>query len=159
MKDLSLKGKKVFLTNVEDRVKFLNCNFLSKNEEKNVYMNLLIFLQNPKQEIGYLSCYNYNKIDGYIYIDVFLYEEQKEDVLIESCILLLNYLFTCFPIRKVYYQTNDYLLEKLSIKILKKLNFKLEANLKNDVFYDGRYCNKYILALYKNEYKEVLNEK
>lgn len=34
MKDLSLKGKKVFLTNVEDRVKFLNCNFLSKNEEK-----------------------------------------------------------------------------------------------------------------------------
>lgn len=43
MKDLSLKGKKVFLTNVEDRVKFLNCNFLSKNEEKNVYMNLLIF--------------------------------------------------------------------------------------------------------------------
>lgn len=52
-------------------------------------------------------------------MDVFLYEEQKEDVLIESCILLLNYLFTCFPIRKVYYQTNDYLLEKLSIKILK----------------------------------------
>ena len=92
-------------------------------------------------------------------MDVFLYEEQKEDVLIESCILLLNYLFTCFPIRKVYYQTNDYLLEKLSIKILKKLNFKLEANLKNDVFYDGRYCNKYILALSKNEYKEVLNEK
>ena len=40
-------------------------------------MNLLIFLQNPKQEIGYLSCYNYNKIDGYIYMDVFLYEEQK----------------------------------------------------------------------------------
>ena len=78
MKDLSLKGKKVFLTNVEDRVKFLNCNFLSKNEEKNVYMNLLIFLQNPKQEIGYLSCYNYNKIDGYIYMDVFFMKNKKK---------------------------------------------------------------------------------
>ena len=40
------------------------------------------------------------------------------------------------------------------MKDFKEIGFKLEANLKKDYFFNGDYCDKYILALYSKDFSK-----
>ena len=154
MNDLSLKGQKVFLINIEDKNNLQDSAAILEKREQQKHMELLIMLKSCNKKLGRIYSYNYNKIDGYIYINLIFNEEEDEEIILEACDMFTNYLFTCFPIRKVYYETCDYLLEKINIKVLKKLKFKLEADLKEDSFFNGKYYSRYILALYREEFEE-----
>lgn len=152
MNDLSLKGKIVYLVNNEEKIKELK---FETNDNKRIHIKLLIKLTDSENIIGEIYSYNYNSIDGYIYVNLSLQEEfMKEQFLHESIKMFFNYLFTCFPIRKIYYETYGNLLNKGIINNLKKIKFNLEANLKKDNFFDGEYHNRYILALYREDFFE-----
>lgn len=156
---LSLKSKNVTLLNVEERnIKNSNYSFyLSKIKFKNIsniHIKLLIKSNNTGQIIGYILSYNYNKADGHVRIDCDIDNEYINEYCNEVISLFCNYLFVCFPIRKIYFEMfNNY--EYNNMELLEKIGFKEEACLKEDTFYNNKYYDKYILTLDSNDFFEV----
>jgi len=147
----NLKEKNITLVNIEERnIKNKNYAFyISKMNftiSKKIHIRLLIKLNLNGQIIGYISSYNYNKIDGHICITCEIDEKYISDCLKEALCLFCNYLFTCFPIRKIYFEACN-TSENKFLDVLKSLNFKQEACLKGDTFYNNKYYDKYILTL------------
>lgn len=152
MVDLSLEGKSVELVVCDEKnaeIKKYYKYVMSEMNMKNIHIQMLIKLKNSEKIIGYICCCDYNKTDNYAYINVFL-EKHKDEHVIEACSMFLNYLYTCFPIRKLYYKGNEKYIK--TIKSLTKVGFELEANLKNDSFYKGKYCSLYILAMNRKKF-------
>jgi len=158
MINLSLKGNSTSLTSLTDESCIPKNIFNSMPKFIDKYIELLIIENETQRSIGYTYCYNYNSSDGFIYIKIInINNENKfEKNLLEGCLLLFNYIFTMMPIRKIYYEIFEYELE--DIKFIKKIGFKLEANLKEDKFFNGKYNNKYILSLYREDFYVRLNQ-
>ena len=150
MESLSLRGKLTSLISLEDESKIskLYYNDTLKHIDKNI--QVLIIENNTQVSIGYIYCYNYNSYNGYIYIKIFINDIVNNESYIEACSLLFNYIFSMLPIRKIYYETFDYEIDNL--KFIKNIGFRLEANLKEDKFFNGKYNNKYILSLYRADF-------
>lgn len=131
---------------------FEECELKQKNDLYKFMnnSNAKVFIKDISNDkvIGYISGYNYNKVDGYIYIASIL--EQKNDFSKEALNLFINYLFKCFPIRKIYCEVYENNQNK--IDIFNTMGFIEEASLKDDMFFDGRYYNKSVLALYREDY-------
>lgn len=149
MNELSLKGKNVELIPNNDAE---SNNNSKKFTNQSNHMELSVKLIDSDNNIGKICSYNYNQIDGYVYIFI---DISNEKFFYEALELFINYLFSCFTIRKIYYQVYEHQLSKNTIQGLKDLKFEIEANLKEDNYYDGKYLCKYIFALYRqNFYKE-----
>lgn len=133
---------------------FEECELKQKNDlykfMNNSNISIKVFIKDisSNKTIGYIAGYNYNKVDGYIYITSIL-EEQK-NLNKEALKLFIDYLFKCFPIRKIYCEVYENDNNKLDI--LQTIGFSEEATLDEDVFFDGKYYNKHILALYREDY-------
>lgn len=133
---------------------FEECKLKQKNDlyrfMNNSSMSLKVFIRDISSDkmIGYIAGYNYNKVDGYIYITSIL--EGKENLNKEALNLFIVYLLKCFPIRKIYCEV--YEKEEKKINVLKNFGFVVEAKLKEDTFFDGKYYDKYMLTLYREDY-------
>lgn len=156
---LSLKSVNISLINIDER-NIPSQNYFSyisrirfKNI-RNIHIKLLVQANNCGQIIGYICSYNYNKTDGHIRIDAEL-DSKYTDYFNEALFLFCNYLYACFPIRKIYFEICTELDNKL-IAQLKKVGFKKEACLVEDTFYNNMYCDKYIFSLDINVFFEVL---
>ncbi len=150
MNDLSLIGKLTSLMSLDDESKL--SNFCSYDTLKYIDKNIqVLIIENSTQAvIGYIYCYNYKSYDGFIYVKIFFNDAMNKESYIEGCSLLFNYVFTMMPIRKIYYEIFEY--EINNIKFIKNIGFKLEANLKEDKFFNGKYNDKYILSLYREDF-------
>lgn len=153
---LSLKGENISLLNVEERnIKNRNYSlYLSRIKFKNIHnihIKLLIKSNNTGQIIGYILSYNYNKVDGHVRIDGDIEPKYMNEYFNEVLSLFCNYLYTCFPIRKIYFEIFNNL-ENNIIELLKEVGFKQEACLKEDTFYNNSYYNKYIFTLDVNDF-------
>lgn len=145
MRDISLKNDLIKLEPVdEEKISKVLENF---KETKNIHMILAIKRNNTEEIIGYIYSYNYNKIDNYEYINIVI---DDENCITQACSLFLTYIFTCFPIRKVYYQGDSH--NKCILLNLKKIGFELEANLKSNYFFEGEYRDLYILAIFRENF-------
>lgn len=142
MEDLSLIGKFVELSPTDDE----------SFELKKVHMRCAIKDIKNEEKIGFINSYQYNKIDNYAYFSLQTYKNLNSSIILEASNMFFNYLFTCFPVRKIYFEGNCYCIDIM--KELKRIGFKIEANLKKDCFIHGEYCDRYILALYKKDFYE-----
>lgn len=133
---------------------FEECELKQKNDlyrfMNNSNMSFKVFIKDISSDkiIGYIAGYNYNKVDGYIYITSIL--EGKENLNKEALNLFIVYLLKCFPIRKIYCEVYENDNKKLDI--FQTIGFSKEATLNEDVFFDGKYYNKHVLALYREDY-------
>lgn len=156
---LSLKGKNISLLNVEERnIKRHDYSlYLSKIKFKNIHnlhIKLLIKANNTGQIIGYILSYNYNRTDGHVRIYCDIDNKYMNEFFNEVLALFCNYLYTCFPIRKIYFEF-FYDSESNIVDLLDKIGFEHEACLKEDTFYNNRYYDKYIFTLDSNVFFEV----
>ena len=156
---LSLKNVNISLINIDERnMRNQNCSlYISKIRYKNIknmHIKLLIQSNDSGQIIGYILSYNYNKIDGHIRIDIEL-DTMYTNFLNDAISLFCNYLYTCFPIRKIYYEIFAEINNKTTLQ-LKKIGFQKEACLKEDTFFNNSYCDKYIFSLDSNMFFEVM---
>lgn len=132
---------------------FENCQLKQKSDlyefMSNPSMNIKAFIKDMSNEkiIGFVSGYNYNKIDGYIYITSTLDEQINLNQ--EALNIFIDYLIKSFPIRKIYCDIFENHYKKL--ELFESNKFKKEATLEKDVFWNGQYYNKYILAVYREE--------
>lgn len=165
---LELKGKTVKLIPYDEKyLDYLYAHLTSSNIEgfedcelkqksdlykfmNNSNISIKVFIKDISSDkmIGYIAGYNYNKVDGYIYITSIL--EGKENLNKEALNLFIVYLLKCFPIRKIYCEVYENDNNKLDI--LQTIGFSEEATLDEDIFFDGKHYNKHILALYREDY-------
>lgn len=139
-----------YLSSTEARIVTKNeFNDMLKCEDYHIY--LLIVSTTNNVPIGYIYSNKYNKIDEYINVSIFLEDvPNREESFIETINMFYNYLFTCFPIRKIYNEMFEY--NVVDLKILRKIGCKIEAKMKDDKFFDRKYHNKYILAMYNYDF-------
>ena len=149
MSNLSLTGQFVRLSAYAE----YNNYFIHFNTKlKNIHTELVIQSMTNEQVLGYIYSYDYNKIDDYLFMGIDFNDDYNSSIILEACNIFFNYIFTCFPIRKMYYEGNSYNMKIM--KDFKEIGFKLEANLKKDYFFNGDYCDKYILALYSKDFSK-----
>ena len=123
----------------------------------NIHVKLLIKSNNSDQILGYIFSYDYNKIDQHIKIDCDLDEKYMNMFFEEIVLKFCNYLFTYFPIRKIYFEVCN-IYENSITELLERISFKKEACLKEDTFYNNRYYDKEIFTLDDDEFFEVKNK-
>lgn len=152
-KKLSFIGREISLINVDERNLRKNDydRYIEKIKFKSISMNnihvkLLIKSNISDLILGYIFSYDYNKIDQHIKIDCDL-DEKYMDMFFEKVVLkFCNYLFTYFPIRKIYFEVCNISEDNIT-ELLEKIGFKKEACLKQDTFYNNRYLDKEIFTL------------
>lgn len=157
--NLSLRGNQISLISLEDESCISSFNLINESKFIDKNIEVLISENKTQRNIGYIYCYNYRSFDGYLYIKININNNGNEnkEMLIEACVLLFDYIFTMMPVRKIYYEVFEY--EINYFKFIKNMGFKLEANLKEDKFFNGKYNDKYILSLYReNFYMRLKNE-
>lgn len=112
------------------------------------YYNEFMIIINVSNDlpVGFIYGYDYNTLNGYIYLAIYIDEKSRNNVIgAEAGMLFLNYLVEKYPIRKVYCTVYEY--NKPSFKMLKNAGFKTEGVLKEHRYFNGKYHNMYIVSL------------
>ena len=173
MSNLSLKSKNIRLVpfdqiffeeaykwyiNVTTIDLFLKKEHILSKEELYDYLmdkklQILLFIVPIEKDtpVGCIYSYKYNQTDGYLYTKIFI-KNEDDKIYTEAFDIFYNYLFTYFPIRKIYYEEYEY--NKKNIRHLKDFNFNLECCLKKYKFYSGEYYDKYIFTLFRKDFYE-----
>ncbi len=104
-------------------------------------------INKEKNEISYRLCTtNENFIDGVCNLEIEIISNEDK-TLLDAIKLFIDYVFYSIPIHKIEYITLEENIK--TIKLLGLIGFKIEANLKNDSYLNGKYQDKIILGLLK----------
>lgn len=138
MEEISLENKEIKLT-------------ASKNERIKSLVNFSVLDKSSNIFLFELYSENDNLVDGNIKIKVnYLRSEMIKNVkekLKCAVKLFTDFCFINWPLKNIYYET--YQNDILTINVLMELGFVVEANLKQDYYYDGKFINRMILTLHK----------
>lgn len=74
----------------------------------------------------------------------------------EACRLLFNYGFFELGLQKIW--TEIYIFDERKYKLYMNLGFKVDGELRNQYFYDGKWWNSYMLSLLADEWKSGIKE-
>ena len=181
--DIFLKGKIVNLARVNKDV-ILKTNFytwlndqrvtkytkqgyfpISRREELDYYekniksknrLQLGVINKKTNTLIGMVALYDINNHDGSCHITALFNVNDKNinslNFFKESQTLIIDHAFKRINLRRIAAQTNTENMCKINEKLF---GFKLEGILKDRDYIDGKYCNRYLMVLFK---KDWLNE-
>ncbi|HTU14572.1 MAG TPA: GNAT family protein [Solirubrobacterales bacterium] len=106
------------------------------------------------QAIAMVSLYDANFQDGIASVAVSKFSIEDRSMRTMSALLLfLNYSFTNWPLRKVYFDVPEFNLEQFGMAL--KSELKVEAQLKDHMFAAGRYWDRFTLSLFREHWDEV----
>ena len=101
--------------------------------------------------VGFTYTSRFNSIDRYVYSTMYLTQEHTGlGIGPEAGRLHIQYLFSVFNIRKIYAEIYGY--NEASIKAAKAVGFVEEGRLKQHRWFNGRYWDLLILALYPTDF-------
>ena len=146
---------RIFFSN-DMYVKSFN-EFIKEIKTKLIYkFNDLVIIKNLSNNnyIGFIYSYRYSANSGNIHTTVYIKPDSRNSIyFIQSCLGFYNYLFNSYSIRKVYCSVMEY--NKISIKLLNDLGFKLEGTLLKHKYLNGNYYNIEIYALYREQFLKI----
>lgn len=82
---------------------------LRREFERNRHMQFIVERKNEKVPIGTIYSFNFNQVDGYVFINTYIdevYENMGYGA--EAVALLVCYLFKFLPIHKIYFEAFEY---------------------------------------------------
>lgn len=117
------------------------------------HMFMMVHLQGNEPPVGFVFSYNFNRTDGFLHTSVYI-EPKNRDCLVggEAGAVFYDYLFTHFPLRKIYANVFGY--NVTSHDLLLSAGFVLEGDMKRHHYYAGEYHSMLTLALYRDEFYE-----
>ena len=126
----------------------------SKNERIKSLVNFGVLDKSSNKILFELYSESDNLTDGNIKIKVnylkneIIQNESIKNNLKDALRLFTEFCFMNWPLKNIYYETfqNDILI----INVLMDLGFVVEANLKQDYYYEGNFINRMILTLSKD---------
>ncbi|MCK9899643.1 GNAT family N-acetyltransferase [Frankia sp. Cpl3] len=99
---------------------------------------------------GNVICYNPDLGLGHAYVGAAMAGRYSgSGIAIEPVVLFTQYLFDVYPFRKLYFELPEFNLEQFGSAVGDRL--RLEGRLIDHDYYRGRYWDRVILALYRDE--------
>jgi RimJ/RimL family protein N-acetyltransferase len=110
----------------------------------------------PQKLVGLVVAYDANFQDGHVYLAA-ISDTKHGAAAAESVGLILRYLFLLWPLKKVYLESPDFNVFQFKSAIEIGL-FQEEGRLKDHRYYDGRYWDYLVFAIYREEAERFLEE-
>jgi len=107
------------------------------------------------EPIGLVVAYNPEFRHGYVSLAA-IFEPAYENAgwTLEATAVLLAFLFESFPFRKVYLEVIEFNYERLASGA--ESIFHVEGCQRDHEFHFGRYWHQYVLAIYRDEFADLL---
>jgi RimJ/RimL family protein N-acetyltransferase len=118
-----------------------------------VLAQFLVVRRDTEQVLGMVTVYNADVMDGHASFSAAKFlRADRSTLILQGSILMLDYAFAHFPLRKIYLEVNEYNLPQFSSGIGRIL--KPEGILHAHTFSAGRYWDKHIFAIYRDEWNQ-----
>lgn len=115
-----------------------------------VLAQFLVVARASQKPIGLVAVYRPNFQDGHAYLSGARFDAGKRSpLMIMGVSLFLKYVFECWDFRKIYMDVPEFNLTPIASG-LSRHYFTLEGQLKEHVFFEGRYWDQYTLAAYRD---------
>lgn len=141
----ALETKRLFLRPVEDRdLPILSewrgtkdyLEFVSSRKVGNYHLQFMVNLKKGNESVGVVYTFAYNKLDGFMFLNVFIGEKyRKMGYGAEACALAVCHIFDHFPIYKIY--CDAFSSNTQSISTMKGAGLEQEGILKGHRLYNG----------------------
>lgn len=107
--------------------------------------------------IGYVHNYDFSLIDGHCKLSVYIDEKyRKTGIGGFVAVNFLNYLFTEYPLRKVYSTVYDYNHESLTSNLA--AGFIEEGIIKEYRYHDGKYYSVHCLSMRRDSFNNTIRK-
>jgi hypothetical protein len=122
--------------------------------ERTLFTNVLVQFvlvpnNDPRAVAGLAVAYNANLQDGWSYVAT-MSDPRAGAGSIEGVALLIRYLFSQWPLRKVYFEAPAFNVSQFGSGVRSGL-MREEARLKEHRYYDGRYWDDITYAMYRED--------
>lgn len=107
--------------------------------------------------IGCVGAFGHSAVHNTAKVMIFIDKEYRNGIAFastEAGIIFFNYLFQYFPLRKLCADVISY--NRSSYLNLKSAGFVLEGIERKQCFFDGKYYNRYILGMFREEFYKKL---
>ncbi len=107
-----------------------------------------MILNRSERAAGFIYSHEVNLVDGFAFVTAFLEPTARGRGLgAKAGMLFFNYLFSYFPLRKLYCEAYDY--NPASCHLLQSAGFVLEGEFHEHRFFGGQYYTLFRYALYR----------
>lgn len=118
---------------------------------KDVLVQHLIVERRRDEVIGLVFAYRPNFQDGYTYVAALRFS-QATPLMLFGMALFIDYVFTCWNFRKLYFETTEYSYSQFASG--EGRWFEIEGRLREHRFHDGRHWDELILATTRERWVE-----
>lgn len=103
---------------------------------------------------GFVRAYNVNLADGWAWVQAYFAPEGRlrPFEVGEAAALFANYLFTMFPLRKLYSEVNSY--NERVVRLCERLGFREHGRLPEHVWLKDRYWDLVLFSLTREDWGE-----
>lgn len=123
---------------------------------RNYYHVFFMIEDSREKPVGFIYSYDANLVDGFVFVTTFLEPSSRRNGLgAKAGVLFYDYIFSYYPLRKVYCDVFDY--NKDSLDAMKNAGFEVEGTFKQHRFFKGTYHTMYRLSLYRKQFYERAN--
>ena len=125
----------------------------SQNLWGGVLAQFIVIRRDTEQALGMVTVYNADVMDGHASFSAAKFlRADRSTLILQGSILMLDYSFAYFPLRKIYLEVNEYNLSQFSSGVGRIL--KPEGVLRAHSFAAGRYWDKHIFAIYRDDWSQ-----
>jgi RimJ/RimL family protein N-acetyltransferase len=126
---------------------------------QNVLCQFVVIRRKDSSRVGLITAFNSDFRNGFTYLALVIDPGATKTLAAhDSTMLLINYLFRGWNFRKVYAETTERHIDRLFPGAINRY-VRVEARLPRHEFFDGRYWEGCILALYRDEWMRILAER
>jgi hypothetical protein len=105
---------------------------------------------------GHVIAYNADLHSGHAGIAVAASPEARATGAVpEATIIFINYCFTVYNLRKLYFEVPEYNHPQFASAMGKFC--REEGRLGEHLYYDGRYWDRYVYAIYRNDFMSIIS--
>ena len=130
---------------------------IKREFERNRHLQFIIRRKDKDIPIGTMFSFNFNPIDGYVFVNVYIdSEEENKGYGVEAIVLFVHYLFIFLPIRKVCFEIFSY--NNLSLSTMQngsKYGFCEEGRFREHRFFNGNYYDVFRFAIHRNSIDKI----
>lgn len=124
-----------------------------KREATDKEGSLMIVRKEDRAPVGKIRYFNLNLLNRTAEIGYLINPaEQRKGYAREGLSLLARFLFEKMNLNKIYAQTGAF--NSASVALLRSLNFKQDATLREHHFYNGKLHDDYIFSLLRREFED-----
>jgi hypothetical protein len=106
----------------------------------------LVIRRTSQERLGILACYDLDLRNGFAYFGGAKFDRgSRSPDFIEGSVLFIEYVFACWPLRKLYLQVAEYNLDQIGSGVGRLLNE--EGRLREHRFFAGRYWDEVMLSI------------